>query len=178
MQSLTQPLTWEEYFMSMAVLSAHRSKDPSRQVGACIVDAQYKILGIGYNGFPVGCHDSLLPWAKHADSALDTKYPYVCHAEMNAVLNVHGVDLRARRCTIYVTLFPCNECAKILIQSGIAEVVYLSEHNCHTAAYTASRRLMDLAGVKYRPYDSTRTHIDLDFEHITKHPIAVHRSRL
>ncbi|DBA04601.1 TPA: hypothetical protein N0F65_012184 [Lagenidium giganteum] len=124
-------LTWDDYFMSVAFLSAMRSKDPSTQVGACIVSPDNKIVGIGYNGFPNGCGDDNLPWARESStgSALDTKYPYVCHAEMNAILNKNAADVRG--CTIYVALFPCNECAKLIIQSGIARVMYCSDkyHN-------------------------------------------------
>ena len=116
---------WDDYFMSVAVLSAFRSKDPNRQVGACVVSPKtLRIVGIGYNGFPWGCDDDDLPWAKVADSPLDTKYPYVCHAEMNAILNKNCESLHG--CRMYVTLFPCNECAKLIIQSRISEVVFIS----------------------------------------------------
>lgn len=117
-------LSWDEYFMSVALLSAQRSKDPSTQVGACIANDQNKIVGVGYNGFPSGCSDDELPWAREGDF-LETKYPYVCHAELNAVLNSISRDLR--NCRIYVGLFPCNECTKVIIQSGISEIIYLSD---------------------------------------------------
>ncbi|ETV86829.1 hypothetical protein, variant 3 [Aphanomyces astaci] len=107
-------LSWDDYFMSVAFLSSMRSKDPSTQVGACIVNAEKKIVGIGYNGFPNGCDDDVLPWARQAESPLDTKYPYVCHAEMNAILNKNATSVKG--CSIYVALFPCNECAKLIIQ--------------------------------------------------------------
>ncbi|KAG7392201.1 hypothetical protein PHYBOEH_006455 [Phytophthora boehmeriae] len=112
----TDYLSWDDYFMSVAFLSAMRSKDPSTQVGACIVNPEKKIVGIGYNGFPNGCDDDDLPWARESatNSPLDTKYPYVCHAEMNAILNKNSTDVKG--CTIYVALFPCNECAKLIIQ--------------------------------------------------------------
>ncbi|EDV21526.1 uncharacterized protein TRIADDRAFT_50803 [Trichoplax adhaerens] len=144
----TDYISWEEYFMAVAFLSSQRSKDPNTQVGACIVNQENKIVGIGYNGMPNGCNDDALPWAREASNALDTKYPYVCHAEMNAILNKNSFDLKG--CIIYVALFPCNECAKLIIQSGIKEVVFVSDKYHDTAASTASRRLLDLAGVKYR----------------------------
>ena len=120
-------LSWDDYFMALAFLSAQRSKDPNKQVGACIVSPDRIILGIGYNGFPRGCADSKLPWAKKAASggALATKYPYVCHAEMNAVLNKNAASVAGA--TLYVTMFPCNECSKLLIQAGIGEVVYYED---------------------------------------------------
>ena len=120
----TDYLTWDEYFMAVALLSAERSKDPSTQVGACIATDQNKIVGVGYNGFPIGCSDDELPWDRQGDF-LSTKYPYVCHAELNAVLNSISTDLIG--CRIYVGLFPCNECTKVIIQSGIEEIIYLSD---------------------------------------------------
>ena len=109
-------ISWDEYFMGIALLSAKRSKDPSTQVGACIVNQFNKIVGIGYNGFPIGCSDDELPWARSADDSNKTKYPYVVHAEANAILN-STKDLHGSR--MYVALFPCNECTKLIIQSGI-----------------------------------------------------------
>ncbi|CAJ0944407.1 unnamed protein product, partial [Ranitomeya imitator] len=109
-------LEWCEYFMAVAFLSAQRSKDPSSQVGACIVNPENKIVGIGYNGMPNGCHDDVLPWARTASDRLDTKYPYVCHAELNAIMNKNSADVKG--CIMYVALFPCNECAKLIIQAG------------------------------------------------------------
>ncbi|XP_002738694.3 deoxycytidylate deaminase-like [Saccoglossus kowalevskii] len=141
-------LSWEDYFMAVAFLSAQRSKDPSSQVGACIVNEEKKIVGIGYNGMPIGCSDDVLPWRRKADDELDTKYPYVCHAELNAILNKNSSDVKG--CTMYVALFPCNECAKLVIQSKIKEVVYVSNKYHDTAGVTASRKMLDLAGVKYR----------------------------
>ena len=117
-------ISWDEYFMGIALLSGERSKDPSSQVGACIVSQDNKILSMGYNGFPIGCSDDDIPWAREGNP-LDTKYPYVCHAELNAILNSKGSDLRES--TIYVDLFPCNECAKAIIQSGIKKIVYKSD---------------------------------------------------
>lgn len=109
-------LEWPEYFMAVAFLSAQRSKDPSSQVGACIVNTENKIVGIGYNGMPNGCSDDLLPWRRTAENKLDTKYPYVCHAELNAIMNKNSADVKG--CSMYVALFPCNECAKLIIQAG------------------------------------------------------------
>uniref|UniRef100_A0AAY4AA86 Deoxycytidylate deaminase n=1 Tax=Denticeps clupeoides TaxID=299321 RepID=A0AAY4AA86_9TELE len=109
-------LEWPEYFMAVAFLSAQRSKDPSSQVGACIVNLENKIVGIGYNGMPNGCSDDLLPWNRSAEDKLNTKYPYVCHAELNAIMNKNSADVKG--CTMYVALFPCNECAKLIIQAG------------------------------------------------------------
>ena len=139
-------LSWDDYFMSVAFLSAMRSKDPSTQVGACIVNPQKRIVGIGYNGFPLNCSDDELPWDRTAESELDTKYPYVCHGEMNAILNKNSADVQG--CSIFVGLFPCNECAKMIIQSGIKEVVYLSDKYKVTNSMIASRRLLLMAGGK------------------------------
>ena len=145
-------LSWDEYFMGIALLSSYRSKDPSTKVGACIVDQDHKIVGVGYNGFPLGCSDDNLPWDREGDY-LDTKYPYVCHAELNAILNsIHQL----KGCIIYVALFPCNECAKAIIQSGIKEIVYLDDKYKHTDSIIASKRMLDMAGVTYRQIEPTR----------------------
>ncbi|XP_061535830.1 deoxycytidylate deaminase isoform X2 [Phycodurus eques] len=141
-------LEWPEYFMAVAFLSAQRSKDPSSQVGACIVNQENKIVGIGYNGMPNGCDDDQLPWARSADDPLETKYPYVCHAELNAIMNKNSADVKG--CTMYVALFPCNECAKLIIQAGIKEVVYLSDKYHNTPEMTASRRLLNMAGIQFK----------------------------
>ncbi|MFO7716292.1 deoxycytidylate deaminase [Desulfosarcina sp.] len=140
-------LSWDDYFMAVALLSAQRSKDPNTQVGACIVNGQKRIVGVGYNGFPTGCSDDTLPWCREGDF-LDTKYPYVCHAELNAVLN--SVPGNLNGCAIYTALFPCNECAKVIIQAGIREVVYLSDKYAVTDSVRASRRMFDQAGVSCR----------------------------
>ena len=143
-----QYIPWDDYFMSLAVLSSYRSKDPSRQVGAVIVNPKNKrIVGIGYNGFPIGCSDDELPWSRNADREFDTKYPYVCHAEMNAIMNKNAENLEGNR--MYVTLFPCNECAKLIVQSRIAEVVFFSDKYHDSIGMQASRRILDMAGVKY-----------------------------
>jgi dCMP deaminase len=150
----TDYLSWDDYFMAVAHLSAMRSKDPSTQVGACIVNAQNRIVGIGYNGFPAGCSDDDLPWDRVAANPLDTKYMYVCHAEMNAILNRNTSDTRG--CRIYVDLFPCNECAKLIIQSGINEVVYMADKYHDLPAFVASRRLFNCSGVKFRQHKSSK----------------------
>ena len=154
-------ICWEDYFMGIAILSAHRSKDPSSQVGACIVNARNKIVGIGYNGFPIGCGDEQLPWARVADSSLDTKYPYVCHAELNAITNKNQAELNG--CRIYSTLFPCNECTKLIIQSGIREVIFLSDKYHDTESCQASRKMMDLAEVAYKLFVPSREALTIDF---------------
>lgn len=141
-------IIWDEYFMAIAKLSAMRSKDPSTQVGACIVSNDNRILSIGYNGAPNGFNDDDFPWAREGEN-LDTKYPYVCHAELNAILNYRGNKKDLEDARIYVDLFPCNECAKVIIQSGIKEVIYLSDKYAKSENNIASRRLFDSCGVKY-----------------------------
>ena len=143
-------LSWDEYFMGIATLSAMRSKDPSTQVGACIVNSDKRILSMGYNGMPRCCSDDEYPWDKN-DSALDSKYLYVCHAEFNAILNCAVGSVKG--CTVYTTLFPCNECAKAIIQSGIAEVVYMSDKYADSDSVIAAKRMFTTAGVKYRLYE-------------------------
>ena len=133
-------LSWDEYFMAVALLSAQRSKDPNTQVGACVANDQNKIVGVGYNGFPWGCSDDELPWERQG-RFLETKYPYVCHAELNAVLNAISTDLR--NCRIYVGLFPCNECTKVIIQAGIKEIIYLSDKYCETDQVKAAKIMLD-----------------------------------
>ena len=145
-------ISWDEYFMGIALLSAMRSKDNNSQVGACIVSPENKILSLGYNGMPIGCNDDDMPWEREG-SDLDTKYMYVCHSELNAILNSPNHDLRGSR--MYVTLFPCNECAKAIIQSGIKELIYLSDKYHDTHASIASRRMFNMTGVKYRAYQPT-----------------------
>lgn len=154
-------ISWQDYFMGVAILAAHRSKDPSSQVGACIVSPENKIVGIGYNGFPIGCSDELLPWAREAEDELETKYPYVCHAEMNAISNTNQADIRGA--TIFVTLFPCNECTKLLIQRGIGKVVYLSDKYHDSPGSQASRRMLDMVGIPYTPFEPMRDRIVIDF---------------
>jgi len=155
-------ISWADYFMGIAILSAQRSKDPNSQVGACIVNADNKIVGIGYNGFPLGCGDDELPWAREAQDPLDTKYPYVCHAELNAIMNKNAADLRG--CRIYVTLFPCNECAKMIIQSGINRIVYLSDKYHDSVTSQAARRMLEMAGVACVAFKAATNQIVIDFE--------------
>ena len=143
-------LSWDQYFMAVALLSAQRSKDPNTQVGACIVDRRRRIVGVGYAGFPTGCSDDELPWARDG-GLLETKYAFVCHAELNAILNRNAADLSG--CTIYTTLYPCNECAKAIIQSGISEVVYLSDKYHDSDAGEAARTMFRLSGVATRVFD-------------------------
>ena len=152
-------ISWDEYFMGIALLSGERSKDPNSQVGACIVSPDNKILSIGYNGFPIGCSDDEIPWDREGDF-VDTKYPYVCHSELNAILNYTGSTLKQSR--IYVTLFPCNECAKALIQSGIKEVIYMSDKYKDTDSVKVSKKMLDMAGVKYTQYKSKGVKLELD----------------
>lgn len=155
----TDYISWEECFMAVALTAAQRSKDPSTQVGACIVNRQQRIVGVGYNGFPNGCSDDMLPWDGKGDF-LDTKYPYVCHAEKNAIFNSTG---NLEGATIYVTLFPCNVCAQDVIQSGIKSVVYLSD-KYHDREFTvAARKLFDLAGITYTEFKPCRPHLKVNF---------------
>lgn len=161
MSKRTDYISWDEYFMGVALLSGRRSKDPSTQVGACIVNGQNKIVGAGYNGLPIGCTDEDFPWDKAGDF-LNTKYPYVCHAELNAILNNIGMDLTG--CRIYTALFPCNECSKAIIQSGIREVIYLSDKYDGTDVSKASKRMLNTAGVKYRKVEVKRKTIQLSFD--------------
>ncbi|MFA7076639.1 MAG: dCMP deaminase family protein [Candidatus Izemoplasmatales bacterium] len=152
----TDYISWDEYFMGVAHLSAMRSKDESSQVGACIVNQKNRIVGIGYNGFPIGCNDDDLPWEKGKDF-LKSKYAYVVHAEPNAILN-SSVDLDGSR--MYVTLFPCNECAKLIIQSGIKEVIYLDDKYANDPIYEASRKLFNMANIKTRKLENYSLRID------------------
>ncbi len=153
----TDYISWDEYFMGVAKLAAHRSKDPSTQVGACIVSPENIIISTGYNGMPKGCSDDEFPWDRQG---AETKYPYVVHAELNAILNANGRDLRDSR--VYVALFPCNECAKAIIQSGVKEVVYLSDKYAGTPENLASKRMLTAAGVKYTQLRSATKKITLD----------------
>lgn len=152
--------------MAVAFLSAERSKDPHRQVGACLVSQNGIILGIGYNGFPRGCSDDQLPWSKESRTGnpLETKYPYVCHAEVNAILNTNHASASGQR--LYVTMFPCNECAKIIIQSGVSEVIYFVEKRLNNSdtAYVASHKLLSMAGVKVRKHQPQMDRILIEFE--------------
>ncbi|KAL7405139.1 hypothetical protein ABVT39_024272 [Epinephelus coioides] len=153
----TDVLESSDYFMAVAVLSAQRSRDPSTQVGACIVNQENKVVGVGNNGMPNGCDDAQLPWARSDADPLKNKYLYVCHAELNAIMNKNSADLRD--CTIYVTLFPCNECAKLIIQAGIMNVVYLSDKYRDSKETVASKKLLKAAGIQCRMFKTKRTEI-------------------
>lgn len=154
----TDYINWDEYFMGVAVLASHRSKDPNTQVGACIVDRDKIILSTGYNGFPYGCSDDVYPWEREGSN---TKYNYVVHAELNAILNARGRDLRGA--TLYVDLFPCNECAKAIIQSGISELVYLYNKYPDSNATLASERMLKSAGIKIRRLEANIENINISF---------------
>ena len=153
-------ITWDQYFMGIAIMSANRSKDPNTQVGACIVDQDNRILTVGYNGMPSGCNDDEMPWDREGEG-MASKYFFVCHAELNAILNYRGGSLEGAK--MYVTLFPCNECAKAIIQSGVKEVYYLSDKYADTLATMASKRMMDSAGVRYIQMRTEIKSITLDF---------------
>lgn len=153
-------IDWDTYFMGIAILSSKRSKDPHTQVGACIVNEDKKIVGVGYNGLPLGCSDEDFPWERDGEF-LETKYPYVCHAELNAILN----SIKSlKNCVIYVDLFPCNECAKAIIQSGIKEIVFLSDKYNGTESDIASKKLLNAAGVKYRKLNTNLNDLILKFK--------------
>ncbi|MFA6624351.1 MAG: dCMP deaminase family protein [Bacilli bacterium] len=145
-------ISWDEYFMSIAILSSMRSKDPHTKVGACIVSKEHKVLSLGYNGMPIGIDDNQIPWSGHesGNCNLETKYPYVCHAELNAILNSNH-DLH--NSIVYVTLFPCNECTKAIIQSGIKKIIYISDKYHDTDEEIAARKMLDMAGVEYVKYE-------------------------
>lgn len=152
-------ITWDEYFMGIASLSGMRSKDPSTQVGACIVSQDNKILSMGYNGLPLGCSDDEFPWDREGEFG-ETKYPYVTHSELNAILNYRGGSLEGTK--LYVTLFPCNECAKAIIQAGIRTLVYDSDKYDGTPANLASKKMFDAAGVKYVKYEHSGKNVELN----------------
>ena len=156
----TDYLTWDEYFMGVAVLSGLRSKDPNTQVGAGIVSADNKILSMGYNGFPNGCSDDEFPWNRDGDDPLKNKYFYSTHSELNAILNYRGGSLEGAK--LYVTLFPCNECAKAIIQAGIRTVIYDCDKYAATPSVIASKRMFDAAGVRYYRYTRTDRTISID----------------
>ena len=154
-------ISWDEYFMGVALLAAQRSKDPSTQVGACIVDSEKRILSTGYNGFPHGCSDDEFPWNRD-ESLGETKYQFVVHAELNAILNASGKSLAGS--TLYVGLFPCNECAKAIIQAGIKEVIYLSDKYHGVPSFEASRRMLNSAGVKITEIKPTKSQLVISFK--------------
>ena len=147
--------------MGVSLLASMRSKDPNTQVGACIVGDDNKIISVGYNGFPRGCSDDVFPWERSGANMNDTKYPFVCHAELNAILNAGGQNLVGAK--IYVALFPCNECAKAIIQSGIKEVIYISDKYAETDATKASKKMFSAAGVKQTQFESDKK-INISFD--------------
>ena len=153
---LRKILDWDQYFMSLAYLSAMRSKDPNTQVGACIINEKKRIIGIGYNGLPYGCSDDEYPWEREGE-LLETKYPYVVHAELNAILNSTA---SLENASIYVSLFPCNECAKAIIQSGITSVIYESDKYKHTDGAKASRRMLKSAGIELRKVEEINVEVN------------------
>lgn len=154
----TDYISWDEYFMGVAILSGLRSKDPNTQVGACIVSPDNKILSMGYNGFPSGCSDDVFPWKREGDP-LDNKYFYTTHSELNAILNYRGGSLEGAK--LYVSLFPCNECAKAIIQSGIRAVIYDCDKYENTPSVIASKRMLKAAGVEYRKYEHSNREITI-----------------
>lgn len=156
-------LSWDEYFMGIAVLSTMRSKDPNTRVGACIVSKDNRILSIGYNGAPNGYKDDVFPWDREGDPK-ETKYFYVCHSELNAILNYGGTRSDLVGSKLYVTLFPCNECAKVVVQSGIKEVIYLSDKYHGTDATVVSKKIFDVCGVKYRKFESNSKNIEINLD--------------
>ena len=158
----TDYISWDEYFMGIAMLAAKRSKDPSTQVRAGIVSPENIIISTGYNGMPKGCSDDEFPWERSGEDENETKYPFVVHAELNAILNANGRDLRGSR--LYVALFPCNECAKAIIQCGIKEVIYLSDKYNGTPSNTASKRMLRAAGINYIRMESQYDSITLDLK--------------
>ena len=148
-------ISWDEYFMGVADLSGMRSKDPNTQVGACIVSMDNKILSMGYNGFPRGCSDDDFPWGKQLETEdpYNAKYLYVTHSELNAILNYRGGSLEGSK--LYVTLFPCNECAKAIIQAGIKTIIYKEDKYQDSPSVRASKRMLNAAGVRYYQYEAT-----------------------
>ena len=154
-------ISWDEYFMGVALLASQRSKDPNTQVGACVVDDNNRIVSTGYNGFPKGCSDDIFPWNRN-EAEGETKYPFVVHAELNAILNTRGRSLSGTR--IYVGLFPCNECAKAIIQAGIKEVIYLSDKYDGTPSVLNSKRMLSAAGVKLTQLKPTTEEITISFK--------------
>jgi len=150
-------ISWNEYFMGVAVLSGYRSKDPNTRVGACIVNEDKKIVGIGYNGLPKGCKDSDFPWHSQSSNLSQTKYPYVVHAEANAILNA---TTNLKNCTIYVSLFPCHDCVKLIIQSGIKKIIYISDKYNGTQSDIAAKKMLDAAMVEYEKMKEVQININ------------------
>ena len=152
-------LSWNQYFMGLAVLASMRSKDPNTQVGAAIIDPETnRVVSVGYNGFPFGCSDDEFPWSREGE---DTKYAYVVHAELNAILSAKGRDLTG--CVLYVTSSPCNECMKAIIQSGIKKIVYKDEYAKGTTSWIATAKMASAAGITMEKYESNHDEINLGF---------------
>lgn len=154
-------ITWDEYFMGLAIMASKRSKDPSTQVGACIVDGDNNILSLGYNGAPIGYPDDEFPWERKAEDVTNTKYPYVCHSELNAILNAARLGVKLKGGTLYVTLFPCNECTKALIQAGIKKVVYLDDKYHDDPMTCASRKMLAKTGVEFIKYTPSKKELTI-----------------
>lgn len=152
-------LKWDEYFMGLAILASMRSKDPNTQVGCCIVDDDNRVLSLGYNGFPIGCSDDEFPWDREGKSAFHTKYNYVVHAELNAILSYKGNSLKGTR--VYVNQFPCNECAKAIIQAGIKSIIYYDDKYKDTDGVKSSKRMFDSAHVKYKKFKAAKKEIKI-----------------
>ena len=152
-------ISWDEYFMGVAQLTGFRSKDPNTQVGSCIVSPDHKILSMGYNGLPRGCSDDEFPWEREAEDDLLTKYPFVVHSELNAILNFRGSSLVGS--TLYVSLFPCNECAKAIIQAGIRKVIFAENKYPDSVGVRASKRMFEAAGVEYVRYEGKNKRIEI-----------------
>ena len=153
-------LSWDEYFMALAEICALRSKDPSTRVGACLVDENNKVIALGYNGMPIGCEDKKMPWGKDEKEYLNNKYPFVCHAELNAILNSKGKIFKTA--VLYTTLFPCNECAKAIIQSGIEKIIYKENKYKDKDSFIAAKKMFDLSGVKYFKYNLKQKEIKIE----------------
>lgn len=160
MKKRTDYISWDDYFMGVALISGKRSKDPNTQVGACIVNTDNKIIGIGYNGLPTGFSDDDISWSREAENINDTKYPYVVHAEANAILNSTRSLKNAK---MYVSLFPCNECSKLIIQSGIKKVVYLSDKHSTDDLVKASKKLLKTSEVTYSQLKTNRKELMIHF---------------
>ena len=152
-------ISWDEYFMGIALLSAQRSKDPNTQVGACAVDKNNRIISVGYNGMPFGCDDNEFPWGREGDF-LDVKYPFVIHAEANVILNSNNLE----NSMLYTTLFPCNECAKLIIQSGIKHIIYLEDKYYDIPSSKASRLMLGSVGITYSQYEPERDKLEIKFK--------------
>lgn len=157
-------ISWDEYFMGVAMLSAMRSKDPSTQVGSCIVTEDKRIVGIGYNGAPKGFDDKDFPWARKGDF-LKVKYPFVVHAEANAIMNA---TTNLKGCILYVALMPCNQCAQLIAQSGIKEVVYISDKYKDVDVFKAGKIILNKAGIKIRKFKSENKTLMIDFDKVNK----------